>query len=105
MQYKTIILELLQQRPQIHEQLRKDRKLLPTMERLAKEFKTSHQAWKQLLLPLRPGSDQSQINSEALELALKEMQDRLPSAPSPHESAAQVLDAAMLFLRRPSPRA
>ena len=39
MQYKTIILELLQQRPQMHEQLRKERKLLPTMERYARELK------------------------------------------------------------------
>ena len=30
MQYKTIVLELLQQRPEMHDQLRKDRKLLPT---------------------------------------------------------------------------
>ena len=34
MQYKTIIHELLQQRPQMHEQLRKSRKLLPTLEQL-----------------------------------------------------------------------
>ena len=49
MQYKTIILELLQQRPEIHEQLRKDRKLLPAMEFYARELKTSHEAWKETL--------------------------------------------------------
>ena len=32
MQYKTIVLELLQQRPAMHEQLRKERKLLPALE-------------------------------------------------------------------------
>ena len=32
MQYKTIVLELLQQRPEMHAQLRKDRKLLPALE-------------------------------------------------------------------------
>ena len=41
MQYKTIVLELLQQRPQMHEQLRKDRKLLPALEFYAKELKAS----------------------------------------------------------------
>ena len=37
MQYKTIILELLEQRPQMHEELRQSRKLLPTLEFYASE--------------------------------------------------------------------
>jgi hypothetical protein len=68
MQYKTIIHELLQQRPQMHEQLRKDRKLLPTMELYAKELKRSHEAWKEQLSQQRPDSDPSQVASEALPL-------------------------------------
>ena len=105
MQYKTIILELLQQRPKMHAQLRKDRKLLPTMERYAKELKTSHEAWKDLLSGLRPGSDKSQIASEALEIALKELEDRLPSESPQNGNEARFLDATMLFLRnRRSPR-
>src|SRR5207244_13441885 len=55
MQYKTIVLELLQQRPQTHDQLRKDRKLLPTVEMYARELKTSHEAWKKTLGQERPG--------------------------------------------------
>ena len=39
MQYKTIVLELLQQRPEIHDQLRSQRMLLPTMEHYASELK------------------------------------------------------------------
>lgn len=105
MQYMSIIHELLQQRPRIREQLRKSRKLLPTVERYARELKASHDAWKQMLVQLRPGSNKSQIASEAMELALKEMEDRLPSASSPDGNAGQVLDAAMLFLRRPMSRA
>ena len=104
MQYKTIILELLQQRPQMHEQLRKNRKLLPTLELYAKELKTSHEAWKELLSQLRPGSDQSQIASEALEMALKELEDRLPSESPPDDNEALFLDAAMAFIRRPTSR-
>ena len=100
MQYKTIILELLQQRPAMHDQLRKERKLLPTLEMYARELKTSHEAWQGMLLQLRPGSDRNQIDSEAFELALKEMEDRLPSASSQDGSEPQFLDAAMLFLRR-----
>jgi hypothetical protein len=105
MQYKTIIFELLQQRPAMHEQLRKDRKLLPTMEKYAHELKTSHEAWQEMLLRMRPHSNRDQIASEAFELALKEMEDRLPSASSPDGSEPQFLDAAMLFLRRRMSRA
>ena len=102
MQYKTIIHEMLQQRPKMHEQLRKSRKLLPTLELYAKELKTCHEAWKDMLTQLRPDSDQTQIASEALEMALKEMEDRLPAATSQDGNEGQVLDAAMLFLRHPT---
>lgn len=101
MLYKTMILELLQQRPEIHDQLRKKRKLLMTMEHYAKELKTSHQAWIELLSQIRPGSDRSQLSSEALEIALKELEDRLPNASPPDASDRQFLDAAMLFIRKP----
>ena len=104
MQYKTIILELLQQRPEMHDQLRKERKLLPTLELYAKELKTSHEAWKELLSQARPGSDPSQIASEALEMALKELEDRLPSASPPDDNEPLSLDAAMAFIRRHTSR-
>jgi hypothetical protein len=104
MQYKTIILELLQQRPEIHEQLRKSRKLLPTMEQYARELKTSHEAWKETLSHERPGSDQSQIASEALEMALKELEDRLPPESQPSGNEALSLDAAMAFIRNHTSR-
>ena len=54
MQYKTIVFELLQQRPEMHEQLRKDRKLLPALEFYAKGLKASHEAQKILLAQARP---------------------------------------------------
>jgi hypothetical protein len=100
MLYKTMILELLQQRPEIHNQLRKEKKLLLTMEQYAQELKTSHQAWAEFLAQMRPGSDRNQLYSEALELAFKELEDRLPSASGHQESDRQFLDAAMLFLRK-----
>jgi hypothetical protein len=104
MQYKTIVLELLQQRPQMHEQLRKERKLLTTMEFYAKELKESHEAWEETLGQQRPGSDQIQIRSEALELALKELEDRLPSASETGEEEAISLDEAMAYLRNHTSR-
>ena len=103
MKYKTIVHELLHQRPQMLAELKKDRKLLPAMESYARELRASHLAWQELLSPLRPGRDQSQIASEALEMALKELEDRLPSE-SENGSETLFLDAAMLFIRRRTPR-
>ena len=104
MHYKTIIHELLEQRPQVREKLRQSRQLLAATERYAQELKTSHEAWKQMLTQARPRSEPSQIASEALELALKGMQERLPSESADQSTAGQVLEAAMLFLRPPMSR-
>jgi hypothetical protein len=102
MQYKTIILELLEQRPQMHEELRKERKLLPGLELYSKELTTSHETWKERLAQAKPGSDPSQIATEALELALKDLEDSLPSASPREESESLSLDEAMAQIRRPT---
>jgi hypothetical protein len=104
MQYKTIILELLEQRPQIHEELRRSRKLLPALELYARELKDSHEAWKERLLQAKPESDPSQIATGAMELALKEMEDRLPSESHQDESESLSLDQAMAHISRPTSR-
>jgi len=104
MQYKTIILELLRERPQMHEQLRKDRKLLPTLELYARELKSSHEGWKEMLSKQKPGSDPVQISSEALEIALQEMEDHLPAGSKAEGKEALSLDEAMAFIRRHTSR-
>lgn len=75
MQYKTIALELLQQRPALHEQLRLTRRLRPAMEALAVELRELHLSWKETLTAADPGRDPIQISSEAMELALKGLED------------------------------
>jgi hypothetical protein len=104
MHYKTIILEMLQQRPQIHEELRQSRKLLPTLEFYASELKDSHEDWKDRLLQAKPESDPSQIASEAMELALKELEDRLPSESRQDASETLSLDLAMAHISRHTSR-
>ena len=104
MQYKTIILEMLEQRPRMREELRQNRKLLSTMEHFAAELKSSHEAWTERLQETRPGSDPSQIASEAMELALKDMEDRLPSESAQDETERLSLDGAMAHLARHSSR-
>ena len=101
MQYKTIVLELLEQQTELHEQLRITRRLLPTLETWAKELKASHEAWKETLLQAKPGSDPIQISSEALEMALKELEDRMPSASPQDEN--ETLDQAMAYVRSHTP--
>lgn len=75
MQYKTIALELLQQRTELHEQLRLTRRLRPAMESLAVELRDLHLSWIETLSKARPDSDPSQIKSEAMELALKALEN------------------------------
>ncbi len=85
MQYKTIVLELLKQQTELHERLRSQRQLLTTLETYALELKASHEAWKETLSQAKPGSDPSQIASEALEMAIQELRDRLPCEAPPDE--------------------
>jgi hypothetical protein len=95
MQYKTIVLELLKERTELHEQLRQTRRLLPTLETCSRELKASHETWMETLTQANPGSDPSQIASEALELAIRELEDRLPSASKADEDETLSLDQAM----------
>jgi hypothetical protein len=103
MQYKTIILELLQQRTEMCEQLRKERKLLSAMTLLATELRTSHQAWMEILSQADPVSDRSQVSSEALQLAVKDIiEEHLPRASEGTGEVALSLDQAMAYLRNPT---
>ncbi|HQU44265.1 MAG TPA: hypothetical protein PK867_15700 [Pirellulales bacterium] len=104
MQYKTIVHELLQQQTQLHENLRLKRRLLPAIEAYAKELKASHEEWKETLSQARPGSDPIQIASEAMEMAVQEMEDRLQSESQVGDQEALSLDAAMAFLKGPTSR-
>jgi hypothetical protein len=105
MLYKTMVLELLNQRPAMQEQLRRTGSLLPTLELYAKELKNNHEVWKELLSLAQPESNPSQIASAALEIALKKLEDRLPPASPPDATGPVSLEAAMAFVRRHTPPA
>jgi hypothetical protein len=100
--YKTIVLELLRDRPMLHEQLRASGTLLPTMEQLAVAFRACHLNRIRELAEARPGSDPAQLSSEALEMALQELQESLPPE-SPASDETFRLDQAMAFLQRHMP--
>jgi hypothetical protein len=103
--YKTICQQLLEDRPAMHERLKQGKTLLTTVNRLAGELRTTHLALADQLMQANPGSDPSQISSEAMELALKELEAGLPSESPPDEDEMATLDAAMAFLHRPTPPA
>jgi hypothetical protein len=105
MQYKTITLGLLEQRPKFYERLRRNRTLLSTMEQYADELKASHEAWTKLLAQSRPDSDVTRLTSEALELAIEALERRLPSESPKDETATLSLDNAMAFIQRRSSHA
>jgi DNA-directed RNA polymerase specialized sigma subunit len=104
MQYKTIVHELLQQQTELHDELRLTRRLLPTIETLAKQLKGSHEVWKETLSQSKPSSDPSQIASEALELAVKELEDRLQNVSQHSDTELPTLDQAMAYLVGPMSR-
>ena len=104
MQYKNIALELIQDRPELYERLRSCKRLLPAMDAYALDLKALHEAWMDQLGQARPGSDPSQVSSEAMELAIEELQARLPSESSTDE-AELMIDGAMAFLRHHTPPA
>ena len=103
MRYKTIVLELLQQDPERHNQLRSKRTLLRTLELYARQLKTSHEAWEDRLRQAQPGSSQGQIASGALEISLQELKDFLRSGIPPDDSEPPSVEGAMAFIpgRRP----
>jgi hypothetical protein len=105
MLYKTIILELLQEDPGLYDQLRSSNRLLPAMETYALDLKASHEAWKERIALEQPGSDPARIASEAMELAIDDLQARLPSASPKDDMAPMALDALMSHARRHTPPA
>jgi hypothetical protein len=73
------------------------------MELYAGKLKTSHEAWKDILLETNPVSEESQISSEALEFALTEMENFFPSLSPPENGEPLSLEGAMAFIRRHTP--
>jgi hypothetical protein len=99
MPYKTIILELLQANPMLHETLRRERMLLHVTESLAIALKMRHEVLKDQLSTTQTGIESSQASSAAMEIAVKEMESRLQAASPPDGQGELSLDAAMAFVR------
>jgi hypothetical protein len=105
MQYKTIVLQYLRQRPRLHNQLKSSRTLLPTLDAYANQLKSSHEALKEQLAQANPGSEPSLVASQALEIALKDWTSSLPPDESSSDEEPLSLDGAMAYIRRHTPPA
>ena len=79
MHYKSIVLELIQDRPEMYESLRSSKRLLTATEAYAVDLRTRHLELREAVALRHPGSSPEQVTIEALELAINELQDRLPS--------------------------
>lgn len=99
MLYKTILLELLQQHTTLYNQLRSKRILMPTLDQYARDLKTSHEAWTRCLRQAMPGRNQDQIKSEALEIALWEMESFLHSEFPLEELDLLTVEGEMKYIR------
>ena len=67
MKYKTMTLEMLQDRPQLYDQLIFKRTLLQTLNRYAEELRDIPPSWRGLLWQTNPDSTASQIASASRE--------------------------------------
>ena len=68
-------------------------------------MKASHETWTDRLSQAKLRSCENQLASEALELALRELEDCLASGLPPNESGPPSLDGAMAFIRGHKPPA
>jgi hypothetical protein len=78
MLYKTIVLELIQDRPELCSRLRQERLMLQAVETLAVDLKSRHEQWQQKLLNTMRGEAKELIHSRAMEFAIDEAIKMLP---------------------------
>ena len=101
MLYKTILLELIESRPELHARLKHQKAVQATVERLALDLKSRHAEWMDSLQQSNPDLDPIQLASQAGELALQEIEEQLEDE-TPETDETFSLDGAMAYLQRRS---
>ncbi|MEZ6129177.1 MAG: hypothetical protein R3C59_10885 [Planctomycetaceae bacterium] len=77
MQYKTMVMELLEENERLREKLRGEGKLLTVLDVLAGNLRRRHRELMGEMQGSRTDGGFSGISSEALEIAVQEMRDRM----------------------------
>ncbi|MEZ6063990.1 MAG: hypothetical protein R3C19_26900 [Planctomycetaceae bacterium] len=103
MRYKTIVLELIGLRPRHHERLACSGRLTSTLEELAMQLRGRHLELIDKLRRVRPESADVQLSSEAMEIAVHELELDLNSESPENDDETFSLDAAMAYVRRHTP--
>ncbi len=98
MLYKTMLLEMIQQRPTLYDQLLSQRKLREALDSYAAELSHRHAAWEEVIRSTPLAASPSQIASAALELALQDLERMMSEETAEQEELS--LAAAMAYLRR-----
>ena len=97
MQYKTIVLRLLENSPALYQRLRDRRQLLEAVNHCSMSLKKRQKELTATLTQKTPGRHHRQLESEALEIAVEELKARLPS--ESHQPDQELsLDQAMAFI-------
>jgi hypothetical protein len=92
MQYKTIILELIQQNEPLHDRLRSQRNLLTTVDRLAAQLKADHETYLNEMTMQEPAASWPAVSQQAFEMAIKEAEEQL-TAMTPAEVMVPAADS------------
>lgn len=102
--YQTIVLAMIEHRPELYEQLRASRMLLAAVNDLATSLRAAHLQLLEDLQQANPHFDPAQLRAEALEMAIQSLLEDLPSASTASEEGEGLsLDDAMSYLRRHTP--
>ncbi len=104
MHYKTIVLDLIEQRPELHQQLMLSRTMPQLLHRLTIALATCHRQW-MAALQARPSRNPTQLSQTAMEFALQELLDSLQPESPADDAEPLSLEAAIEFIRRHTPRA
>ena len=99
MQYKTIVLELLEQSPGLSRELRRNDALLSTMNQLAVSFRDLHLRLLDQLTSSQPELDETLLKSQAMEVATEQMQEMIGQAEQLLSNGSVSIEACLALLQ------
>jgi len=103
MQYKTIVLGLIEQNQALHEKLASSKRLHSEMTRLATQLRSDHLNLVEQLQQQHPQTAELLLKNQALEIVIRQLELDLQSE-STDSNETFSLDAAMTFVSRNMPK-
>ena len=103
MHYKTIVLELLKQQPEMYGELIRSNSLISTLNQLASQLRESHLTILDQLTQKEPNQSQLLLKSEAMEIAVSQLQESLQTIPQSESAGALSLEGAMAYIKQHTP--